>query len=85
MSFEQANNALVAGIVLGSIGAGSPGVAGNIKADLKHYKGAIIAPNILDWMLSMGKESKAIIDRDVIEWVYRPDGVQLTPCRFLYR
>lgn len=54
---EQAKNALVASILSGSIGTGSPGVVG---------KGAIIALNTLGWMPSMGEESKLIIDRDVI-------------------
>lgn len=85
MSFEQANNALAAGIVSGSIGTGSPSLAANLKADPKHFKGPIIGPTTLGWMLIMGEESKSIVDRDVTEWVYPPDGVQLTPCRFLHR
>lgn len=61
---EQAKHVLVAGIVSRSIGTGFPGVVGNLKADPKNYKCAIIGPNTIGWILRMAEESKLTIDHD---------------------
>lgn len=39
--------------------------AGDLRTDPKDYKAAIIGPNTLGWVLSMGKESTFTINHDV--------------------
>ncbi|CAB1096463.1 unnamed protein product [Ectocarpus sp. CCAP 1310/34] len=84
-AYQQVEQALLTGGVLGNIGTGNPGEIGYRPPDPTDYDDATRGPDADHWRESMREENRSLTELDVYDWVKRPADGDILPSRYLYK
>ncbi|CAB1113561.1 unnamed protein product [Ectocarpus sp. CCAP 1310/34] len=84
-AYQQVEQALLTGGVLGNVGTGNPGEIGYRPPDPTNYDDATRGPDADHWRESMREENRSLTELDVYDWVKRPADGDILPSRYLYK
>ncbi|CAB1113759.1 unnamed protein product [Ectocarpus sp. CCAP 1310/34] len=85
-AYQQVEQALLTGGVLGNVGTGNPGETDYYRPpDPTNYDDATRGPDADHWRESMREENRSLTELDVYDWVKPPADGDILPSRYLYK